>query len=117
MQDLVKECESSIEGIRKDQIFYNAKIHMDKGNIEGYKKAIETLTSISDWKNSQEKIEECNQRIFEIQEKVKADLLEKERQEELKRQEALRRAKRNKKIALISLMIVGVIIAITFVMT
>ena len=85
--------------------------------ISNYEVAIKLFESISGWKDADEKVYTCQKKIEEIKAKVEADRLEKERLAELARKEAEKRAKRNKKIAIITTPIVCVVIAFIIVQT
>lgn len=78
--------------------------------ISDYEIAIRLFESISGWKDADEMVYACQNRIEEITVKAKADHLERERQAEIKRKEAERVAKRNKKIAVITIFLICVII-------
>lgn len=84
--------------------------------ISNYEAAIKLFESISGWKDADEKVYACQKKIEEIKAKVEAYRLEKERLAELARKEAEKRAKRNKKIAIITTPIVCVAFAFIIVL-
>ena len=100
-----------IEVDRKNEMLQKAKNEMNEGVASCYEYAINLLESISGWKNADELIIECKNKIEELKAKAEAARLERERQAEIARIEAEKRAKRNKKIAIITTPIVCVIIA------
>ena len=101
---------------RKDAILSEGKAKMSGEVISNYEAAIKLLESISGWKDADEKIYTCQKKIEEIKAKAEADRLEKERLAEIARREAEQRAKRNKKIAIITTPIVCAIIAFIIVL-
>lgn len=96
------------ENARKDTILSEGKSKMTGEAISDYEAAIKLFESISGWKDADEKVYACQKKIEEMKAKVEADRLEKER---LARKKAEKRAKRNKKIAIITTPIVCVVIA------
>ena len=108
---LTEECYEKAEVARKDAILSEGKSKMSGEVISNYESAIKLFESISGWKDADEKIYTCQKKIEEIKAKAEADRLEKERQAEIARKEAEKRAKRNKKIAIITTPIVCAIIA------
>ena len=73
-------------------------------------KAIKEFKSISGWRDSDEKVIVCQRKIEELREKAETHRIERERFAEIRRKEAEKRAKRNKKIAIIVTPIVCAII-------
>lgn len=104
------------ENARKDTILSEGKSKMTGEAISDYEAAIKLFESISGWKDADEKVYACQKKIEEMKAKVEADRLEKERLAELARKKAEKRAKRNKKIAIITTPIVCVVIAFIFVL-
>ena len=108
---------------RKDNI-YNSAIAlmnkpagiMNKFSTTHYEEAIKEFQKISGWRDSDEKIIVCQKKIEELKAQAEADRLEKERLAEIARIEAEKRAKRNKKIAIITTPIVCAIIAFIIVL-
>lgn len=108
---------------RKDNI-YNSAIAlmnkpagiMNKFSTTHYEEAIKEFQKISGWRDSDEKIIVCQKKIEELKAQAEADRLEKERLAEIARIEAEKRAKRNKKIAIITTPIVCAIIAFLIVL-
>ena len=114
---LAQTCYEQAERARKDTILSEGKSKMTGEVISNYEVAIKLFESISGWKDADEKVYTCQKKIEEIKAKVEADRLEKERLAELARKEAEKRAKRNKKIAIITTPIVCVVIAFIIVQT
>lgn len=108
---------------RKDNI-YNSAIAlmnkpagiMNKFSTTHYEEAIKEFQKISGWRDSDKKIIVCQKKIEELKAQAEADRLEKERLAEIARIEAEKRAKRNKKIAIITTPIVCAIIAFLIVL-
>lgn len=98
---LAKECYEKAEVLRKDNILNNGKRLMVGQVISNYESAIEILTSVSGWKDADERINVCRQKIEEMKVEAEERRLEQERQAEMARKKAERIAKRNKKIAII----------------
>lgn len=113
---LAQTCYEQAERARKDTILSEGKSKMTGEVISNYEVAIKLFESISGWKDADEKVYTCQKKIEEIKAKVEADRLEKERLAELARKEAEKRAKRNKKIAIITTPIVCVVIAFIIVL-
>lgn len=101
---------------RKNTILSNGKTKMKEGKIDSYEAAIDLFASISGWKDADESIQICKEKIKELKEKAEAERLERERQEELSRKKAAETAKRNKKIAIISLSVVCVVVVFVIVL-
>ncbi len=97
------------ENARKDGILSDAKSKMTGANILNYESAIKQFESISGWKDADEQIHNCKKKIEELKAKAEAERLERERKAE-------KRAKRNKKIAIITTPIVCVSIAFIIVL-
>ena len=108
---LEKECLEKAEACRKDAILAAAKAKMNDfgfiGNrIAAHENAIAMFSTISGWKDADEQINICKQRIEEIKAKQEADRLEAEE----KRIAAEKRKKRIKKtIAIVTPVICAVI--------
>ncbi len=121
---LASECYEKAEMSHKDMIYNEANNLItyipysttNKNYIPIYRKAIETFKTIDGWKDSNEKAEWCKQKIEEIKEREEAERLECERQTEIARVEAEKRAKRNKKIALITTPIICAVIVFVIVL-
>lgn len=95
---LAEKCLEAAEAARKDAIFSAATSKMGRGQISDYEAAIKMFESILGWRSADEQIDSCHKRIEEIKAKAEAERVESERQAEIARQRAERRAKRNKKI-------------------
>ena len=121
---LMQECYEKAEVARKDAVYNKACEVIDdshywvgkKTDITTLEESIEMFQSLDGWKDSDEKILICRQKIEEAKAKIETEKLEKERQAELERIEAEQRAKRNKKIAIITTPIVCAIIAFIIVL-
>lgn len=109
---LAQTCYKQAEIARKDTILSEGKSKMTGEAISNYEAAIKLFESISGWKDADEQIIACQKKIEEI----KAKRLEAERKAEIERKEAEKRAKRNKKIAIITTPIVCVVIAFIIVL-
>ena len=105
-----------IEVDRKNEMLQKAKNEMNEGVASCYEYAIKLLESISGWKNADELITECKTKIEELKAKAEAERLERERQAEIVRIEAEKRAKRNKKIAMIASIVACIALAFVVVL-
>lgn len=113
---LSEECYKKAEEARKDAIYWDA-VNLKRSNIVNMQeKAMEKFQTISGWKDADQKIAECQQKIQELKAQEEASRLERERKAELARKEAERIAKRNKKIAIIITPIVCAVIAFIIVL-
>ncbi len=63
---LLKECEEKAEFAKKDKILATGKYQMDKGTIVDYKAAVKTFSFIPGWKDADEQVAICNEKIEEI---------------------------------------------------
>lgn len=99
---LVRECYEIAEEARKDFILSEANLRMTGLYISNYESAISLLESISGWRNADEQINVCKAKIEEIRSNQEKQRIEKQRQEELGRMEAVRVAKHNKKIEIMT---------------
>ena len=113
---LAKKCYEKAEIARKDGILNKAKNEMNGEIASYYEYAIKLLESISGWKNADELIIECKNKIEELKAKAEAERIERERKAEIARIDAEKRAKRNKKIAIISTIVACVAIAFVVVL-
>jgi len=113
---LAQSCYKKAEIARKDTILSDGKAKMVGEVISNYEAAIKLFESISGWKDADEQIIACQKKIEEIKAKAEAERLERERLAEIARKEAKKRAKRNKRIAIITTPIVCAIIAFVIIM-
>lgn len=113
---LAKECREEAEAARKDAILTEGKSKMHGNNISDYESAIRLFKSIPGWKNADEGVSACQKKIEEIKAQAEADRLEQERLAEIARKETQKRAKRNKKIAIITTSVVCAIVAFIIVL-
>mgnify|MGYP004582251085 CR=1 FL=1 len=114
--ELARQCFEKADVCRKERLYSYAKSNMDRKKIASYEEAIKVFGEIQGWKDSEEQICTCQKKIEEMKAKVEADRLVRERFAELARKEAEKRAKRNKKIAIITTPIVCVVIAFIIVL-
>lgn len=103
---LANECYEKAEWARKDGVLSDAKSKMTGAVISNYESAIKLFESISGWKDADEQIHNCKQKIEEL--KARA---------EIARVEAEKYAKRNKKITIIITPIACAVIVFIIVLT
>lgn len=103
-----KRCLEMADICRKDNIYEMADRRAREDTEEFLEKAICYFTNINDYKDSAERIEKCKVRIAEIQ----AEKAEEERHREQQRIAAEKKAKRVKKISLITGIAAVVIISV-----
>ena len=113
---LAQSCYEKAEIARKDTILSRGKSKMSGEIISNYESAIKLLERISGWKDADERVYACQKKIEEIKAKQEAERLERERKTEIARKEAERKAKRNKKIAIITAPIACAVIAFLIVL-
>lgn len=106
---LAEQCLEKAEECRKNEIYSNGKTRMHSGL---YEDAIHSLASISGWKDADELINICKEKIKQNKEKLEAERIEAERQAEQQRIEKERAARKRKKITKIVIVVVCVCIAI-----
>ncbi|MCQ2422996.1 MAG: DUF6273 domain-containing protein [Lachnospiraceae bacterium] len=87
-----KECRDKSEICRKDGVYSKAMTRMSENTAASYEKAIGEFQTILGWKDTDEKISVCQQRIAEIKAKEEANRLEAAAKEEADRLEAARKA-------------------------
>lgn len=111
--ELISLCFEKAEICRKDAIYDSAfwAIKTTADKKAGYEAAIDIFNSISGWKDAEEKINICRQKIEEIKAKEEAARLEAQRKEEEKRIAREKAAKKRKKIIAITTPIVCACIA------
>ena len=114
--ELMAECYDKAEIARKDAVYVNATDAMAQESIAGYDKAMGLYKVIPDFKDSNQKMEYCQRKIEELKAKEEAERAERRRQIEIAIEEGERRAKRNKKIAIIATTIVCTVIAFVIVL-
>lgn len=103
---LAQECYDKAEIARKDAILTEGKEKMNSEFASNYEVAIKLFESIPGWRDADEKVHICKQMIEEIKAREEADRLQRERQADISSKEAEKRAKRNKKIAILTMPIV-----------
>ena len=121
---LSRECFDMAEIARKDALYNSACDVLNdnhvwagkKTDIKAHEDSIKIFESLNGWKDSEEKISICRQRIEQIKLQQEQERLEKQRQAEIDRIEAEKRAKRNKKIVMIVSPIVVAVIAFIIVL-
>lgn len=112
--ELAKKCREETENKRKDDI-YNSAFSIIKSSCNkkaGYKAAAEMFESISGWKDADEQLLICQRKTEEIKAKEETERLEAERKAEDRRLKAEKAAKKRKKIAMITIPIVCLTIAL-----
>ena len=102
---LAQRCQEKAEEAKKDAIYDAAKKLMRGNQIANYQEAIKRFGTIPDWRDSNEQIAICQQKITEIK-----------AQKERERLAAEAAAKRNKKIAMIVTPIVCAIIVFVIIL-
>lgn len=112
---LREQCLNKAEACHKDDIYASAeaKISGDniiKGNeIKSYEAAIETFRKISGWRDSDERIHACQQKIAELKAKAEKEHLEARRKAEEKKIAAEKRRVRIKRIIAVAIAVVCVV--------
>lgn len=109
---LAEQCIKKAEVCRKDDIYASALSQMNKNVSSGYEAAINAFRTISDWKDADEQIYACQQKIEEIKAKEETARIERERKSEQRRIAA----KKIKKIAAIVTPIVVVCVVFVIVL-
>lgn len=111
---LAEECRKEAEETRNYAIYNTAKISINKRvvSIAEYQSAIAAFQKIRGWKDADNQIILCQQRIDEIKAKAEADRLERERKAELDRIEAKKQSKRKKITA--TIVVCVVLLAVAF---
>ena len=110
------KCLELAESVQKDAFYDYAKAEMSSEQISSYENAIRMLEYIPGWRDADEQIIVCQNKIKEIREKEEQQRLAQERQAELRRQEEEKHKKKKKKITIIVTSIVCVCIAFVIVL-
>ena len=107
---LSEKCRINAENARKDAILSEGNIRLNKKNatIADLEAAIKEYQKIPGWKNADDQLRICQEKLKELQAQAEA---ERERKAEADRLEKERKAKRNKKIAIIAAATVCAVIA------
>lgn len=110
--NLAEQCLEKAEICRKDEIYASGKAKMDnpEASIVGYKRAIDSFQKIPGWKDADELIDVCRQKIKDIE----ARLREEARMAEERRIAEAEAEKREKRISaiILSAFIAGAIVLI-----
>ncbi|MBR4033825.1 MAG: InlB B-repeat-containing protein, partial [Clostridia bacterium] len=116
--ELIEEYENQIviakeneETQRRSNEYNRAVRCMSHNTLEGYNSAIESLKTLSGFRDADELLQTCYSKIEAIRIQEEADRAEKERKLEIARIERAKRKKRNKVIAAIVVPIVLLLIA------
>ena len=116
---LARECFTKAKAMKKDEVLAEAKSKMTGDDISNYESAISILGTIPGWKDADESIVFCKEKIQELKAKREAEKQERKRQAEADRLERERlakiRAKRNKTIAIVASAVVAVILVVVLV--
>jgi tetratricopeptide (TPR) repeat protein len=120
---LKARCAELAGNARKEHIYHSAKGLMnkpagviDKFSTAHYEEAINKFQTIYGWKDADQQVEICKQKIEELKVQEEADHVERERQKANAQAEAQKKAKRNKMIVIITTSIVCAIIAFVIVL-
>ena len=96
--NLVEKCLDKAEICRKDALYNSACSNMTGNIIRNYESAIRKFETISGWKDADEKIRICQEKIEELKAKEEADRLERERVAEEHRIAVEKAKKKAKKV-------------------
>lgn len=88
---LVEKCLDNAEICRKDALYNSSRSQMNQNTISGCESAIRMLESIPGWKDADEQIYACKEKIEELKAKEEAERLEAERKAEAERLERERK--------------------------
>ena len=108
---LAEQCLKKAETCRKDDIYRKGKLKMSRKLTVGYEAAIKTFESIPGWKDADEQIIICRNKIEEIKVRREAERLESKRRAEERRIAEEKAAKKRRKIIII---IIAVCVCIAF---
>ena len=109
-KELAKECKEKAEICHKDFLYTSAKAKMNGESIDGYESAIKTFDSIREWKDANEQIEICKQKIEEIKAEAK-------RKADAERIAMKKSAERSKKALAVITIVVCVCVAMSILWT
>ena len=114
---LAEQCLKKAETCRKDDIYRKGKLKMSRKLTVGYEAAIKTFESIPGWKDADEQIIICRNKIEEIKVRREAERLESKRRAEERRIAEEKAAKKRRKIIIIIIIAVCVCIAFFILLT
>ena len=118
---LQAQCLELAENARKDAIYENAIAQMKRASFldpqSNYKSAIKTFETIPGWKDSDQQIRICLEKIEEIKAKEERERLERERKAEQDRIEAEKAAKKKKRNMILGGIAVAILAAVAIVWT
>lgn len=106
----IRQIRINNENAQKDSILFKAKSAMSRTTVSDYEEAVKLLRSIPGWKDADEQVSTCLNRIEELKLKEVADKLEHERLAKIEREEEKKRTKRHLKTAIIITPIVLVVV-------
>ena len=109
-KEKAKECLEKAESARKDAILEDGKLKMNVDSISNYEDAIKLFESVSGWRDADEQIAVCKQKIEQLKIKEEEDKLEAERKAEERRIENEKNKQQYIKIAKIGGPILAVVI-------
>ena len=101
--ELMRTCREKAETARKDTIHADGKNLMTGGEIRQYNAAVLLFKSIPGWKDADEMIAVCEQRVAEIKAQHEEEKQKNKREAELLRQEIEAKNRKNRKIFIIIL--------------
>ena len=109
--DLAKKCLEKAEATRKDLILERANkpIRSNSQYVSEYEDAITLLKSIPGWKDADNQLLVCKNKIAEIEAQKEAERIEYEHKKEHWRKEAKKRKKKKKIIAVITVSAIAII--------
>ena len=105
--ELVGRCLDNAEACRKNAVYDLAVARMKGNSVSRYEEAIKQLQTIPGWKDSDDLVVICRQKIEKIRAKEEADRLERERKAEERKKAKEKNGKRTKK----TLSVVALIVA------
>lgn len=109
-----RQCLEKAEESRKDAIYHAAIKDMSVDTIEYYEDAIGRFESIRGWRDADKKIQECSDRLAEIERKREEQRIADEKADKERRIAAQKAAEKKKRI--LSIAILAVIAVVAFVL-
>jgi len=118
---LMKECRKKgkdhLYSVACEVLNESHKREGKKTDIGAYEESIKIFESLNGWKDSNEKIILCKQKIEELKAQAEAERVERERKAEMEREEAKKQQKRQKRVITIVLLAICIFIILMIVIS
>jgi hypothetical protein len=111
-----EECRNKAEEYRKEKVYREGTTQMSLNTIPGYLNAVSRLEAITGYRNTDELIVQCNEKLSMLRQKEEEERQERERKKKEEEERKQAEKKKKQKIALIVLIFFAVAGAIAYVL-